>query len=455
MPKVLHFDCFEVDLAAARLFKRGARMRLREQSFQVLALLLERPGEVVSRDDLRRRLWPTDVFIDFENSLNTAVARLREALGDSAERPRFVETLPRHGYRFVGAILDAASAPGPARMRPSGAGAVVPAVVRKRLSRDPIACSECDQGLRLLDRMTGLLTGSDEARAHLEEAVARDPGFALAHEALAQMYWMLGYTGFMPPRDAFASGILHAVRALEIDHTSAEARALVAQYYKQLDYNWPDIERELSGALELNPASPLVRMLYAVSWLMPQGRTGEAIAELERALEWAPLSFQIQFWLTVMIGLSRDYDRLIAQSRLLIELEPASVVGHWQLMAGLRGKGMIEEATASQRKAAELSGGAPIMVGWLGLTLGASGRVDEARGVLERLETMARTRYVAPSMFAWTYLGLRDLDRAFEWLDRAVEARDQIMMPIKSYVFFDPLRADPRFHALLRKMKLE
>ncbi len=117
MATVLRFDGFEVDLAAGRLFKRGARIRLREQSFQVLATLLERPGEVVTREDLRRRLWPTDVFIDFENSLNAAVARLREALGDSADRPRFIETLPKRGYRFIGAIGAPVPSPGPAETR--------------------------------------------------------------------------------------------------------------------------------------------------------------------------------------------------------------------------------------------------------------------------------------------------------------------------------------------------
>jgi hypothetical protein len=103
----------------------------------------------------------------------------------------------------------------------------------------------------------------------------------------------------------------------------------------------------------------------------------------------------------------------------------------------------------------QLSGGAAMMLGWLGLVLGASGRTDEARGVLERLETMARTGYIPPTSIAWVYLGVRDVDRAFEWLDRAIDARDQFMMPIKSYAFFDPIRADPRFAALLRKMNLE
>ena len=110
---LLRFDCFEVDPAAGHLFKHGARIRLREQSFRVLELLLEHPGEVLTREELRRRLWPTQVFVDFENSLNAAIARLREVLNDSAERPRFIETLPKRGYRLIGTISEPVPAPGP------------------------------------------------------------------------------------------------------------------------------------------------------------------------------------------------------------------------------------------------------------------------------------------------------------------------------------------------------
>ncbi|MFN0169555.1 MAG: transcriptional regulator, partial [Bryobacteraceae bacterium] len=99
---VVRFDHFEADLSAGQLRKRGGKLRLFDQSFEVLRVLLEHPGEIVSREVLRRRLWPESVFVDFENNLNTAVARLREALGDSAEHPRFIETLPKRGYRFIG-----------------------------------------------------------------------------------------------------------------------------------------------------------------------------------------------------------------------------------------------------------------------------------------------------------------------------------------------------------------
>jgi DNA-binding winged helix-turn-helix (wHTH) protein len=111
MSTPLRFDCFEVDLAAGRLLKHGIRIHLREQSFRVLELLLAHPGDVVTREDLRRVLWPADVFVDFENNLNAAVARLREALGDSAEQPRFIETLPKRGYRFIAPVTQPAPVP--------------------------------------------------------------------------------------------------------------------------------------------------------------------------------------------------------------------------------------------------------------------------------------------------------------------------------------------------------
>ena len=101
---MVRFGVYEVDLRAGELRKRGRKVRLQEKPFQILAALLERPGEVVTREELHRRLWPPDTFVDFDGSLNAATNKLREALGDSAENPRFVETLPRRGYRFIGPV---------------------------------------------------------------------------------------------------------------------------------------------------------------------------------------------------------------------------------------------------------------------------------------------------------------------------------------------------------------
>jgi DNA-binding winged helix-turn-helix (wHTH) protein len=102
--KIARFGVFELDLAAGELRKNGVKLRLQEQPFQVLATLVERPGEVVTREELRQKLWPSDTFVDFDHSLNTAVNKVREVLGDSASSPRYVETLARRGYRFLAPV---------------------------------------------------------------------------------------------------------------------------------------------------------------------------------------------------------------------------------------------------------------------------------------------------------------------------------------------------------------
>jgi DNA-binding winged helix-turn-helix (wHTH) protein len=104
-PQSRRFGVFEVDLRAAELRKRGIRIKLQEQPFQILSLLLEHPGEVVTREELRQKLWPAHTFVDFDRSLNKAMTKLRSALSDSAESPRYIETIPRHGYRFL-ALLN-------------------------------------------------------------------------------------------------------------------------------------------------------------------------------------------------------------------------------------------------------------------------------------------------------------------------------------------------------------
>ena len=103
---ILRFDVYALDLRAGELFKSGRKIKLQEQPFRILTMLLEHPGELVTREELRRRLWSEDTFVDFEHSLNTAIKKLRRALCDEADKPRFVETLPRRGYRFVGSVVD-------------------------------------------------------------------------------------------------------------------------------------------------------------------------------------------------------------------------------------------------------------------------------------------------------------------------------------------------------------
>lgn len=123
--QILRFGVFEVDLEAGQLRKRGLRVRLPGQPFQVLALMLDKPGRVVTREELRERLWPDGTFVDFDKGVNTAIQKIREALGDSASNPRFVETLPGRGYRFLAPV----EGDGPGRKRNQ------PKVLRRRQAR--------------------------------------------------------------------------------------------------------------------------------------------------------------------------------------------------------------------------------------------------------------------------------------------------------------------------------
>jgi DNA-binding winged helix-turn-helix (wHTH) protein len=125
--KVARFGVFEIDLSAGELRKSGVKLRLQEQPFQVLALLLERTGEVVTREELQQKLWPSDTFVDFDHSLNTAINKVREALGDSASSPRYVETLARRGYRFIAPVQNVISSGASLEARPDNSnGGQVP-----------------------------------------------------------------------------------------------------------------------------------------------------------------------------------------------------------------------------------------------------------------------------------------------------------------------------------------
>src|SRR5256714_2605851 len=125
----VRFGAFEVDLVAGELFKQGIKTRVQQQPFRVLALLLEHPGEVVTREDLRQAIWPAGTFVEFDVGLDAAIHKLRSALGDSAENPRLVETLPRRGYRFIAAVDDAAVSEVAQRRRPRAVGAILASAV--------------------------------------------------------------------------------------------------------------------------------------------------------------------------------------------------------------------------------------------------------------------------------------------------------------------------------------
>jgi eukaryotic-like serine/threonine-protein kinase len=294
-----------------------------------------------------------------------------------------------------------------------------------------------------------------QAMACYQRAIARDPSFALAYDSLAELHWYLGFFGNVPPREAFSGATWHALRALELDDTLAQTHALLAMLRKELDYDWPEVERELRLALELDHESPLVRLRHAISLLLPLGRAAEAMTEIDALLQTDPLSLLVRWWMAVMAHLARRPERTVEEGRHMIALDPNHFLGHWALGMGLGDVGAWPAAVAAHERAHELSGGLPFTMGFLAYACGRAGRGDEARRLLDQASRIAATGYLPPSTMFMGHIGLGDWDAALEWMHRAIEGRDPIIMPIKSFPFLDPIREDPRFRALLKEMRLD
>lgn len=180
------------------------------------------------------------------------------------------------------------------------------------------------------------------AKECFERAVARDPRFALAYDALAELHWYLGFFGFATPADVGATGVFYAMRALEIDNGLAETHALLGLYrFQFLDFDWDDAKRHYLRARELNPSSPLVKVRYAIGSLLFECRIAEAIAQMEAALESDPLSLFMLAWYGFFLWLNGEYDRAIEQARLMIEIEPTNYAGYWTLAMYFREKGLF------------------------------------------------------------------------------------------------------------------
>jgi len=624
----LCFCQFELDFTSGELHKDGEKVALPPKAFEILRALAERPGDVVTREELRAQLWPADTFVEFDDNLNHAVNKLRQVLGDSVENPQFIETLPRYGYRFIAPVqrdylplpsgsegkqqehaavrkmalrkpwVVAISATGlvvvlalllgfdvvglrdrmlrglgvtrepPLRiqsiavlplenlshdpeqeyfadgmteelittlgkisalhvisrtsvMRYKGTKKTLPEIARElnvdalvegtvlrsddrvritanllnartdhhlwaesyeRDLRDVMSLQD-DVARAIAEAITVRLTPQERERLagapavnpeayrlYLEgryqaskrtliglqksillfqQAIAKDPGFALAYAGLSESYGLLPFYGDAPSKEAFPKAKAAAVKAVGLDSSLAEAHAAMGFVLFYGDWNWLAAERELTSAIKLRPSFATSHHWYA-EYLSAMGRPEEAVAEIKRAQELDPLSPLLFAIGGEIYFLARRYDEAIEQCQKALDLDPNYELALENIGGGLIEKRMYKEAAAKFAVADRVSGmsESPRQA----LAYAITGKRSEALTILRRLQEPSHRSELSSVMAAPLYLALGMKKELLDWLERAYEEHEAYAPFWNVNPDFDPLRSDPRFQHILRRM---
>src|SRR6266571_2594914 len=297
-------------------------------------------------------------------------------------------------------------------------------------------------------------TGVDLRKAidYFNQAVAKDPSYALAYAGLADAYVLLSGFGAASPKDSLPQAKAAAEKALELDNSLGEAHASLAQALFAYDFNIAGANREFRRAIELNPNYATAHHWYGESGLAPLGQFEDAIAELKRALELDPLSVIINADVGTVLTSARRYDEAIEQLRKTLEMDPSFYYAHYNLGEALEMKGLTENAVAEYQRAIALNDD-PVPQALLGHLYAKMGRKNEARQILQQLHESSKQHYVSPYLFAMIHIGLGDKDQAIDFLEKTYEDRDGYSIAfVKVDPFLDPLRSDPRFEALVQKV---
>jgi TolB-like protein/tetratricopeptide (TPR) repeat protein len=291
-----------------------------------------------------------------------------------------------------------------------------------------------------------------KAIEYFQEAIARDPRYALAYSGLADVHCTMAtsYNKRVAPREAYARARAAALRAVEIDAELSEAHASLGQILVQFDWDWAGAEREFRRALELNPSNG-VALHWRSHCYLAQGRFDESARDAVRALDTDPVSVMLNIHLGEHQHLARQYDLAIEQYRRALELSPNHPNARPLLALVYEAKGMYAEAIAELEAAEPFWAGTSRVRGPLGRVYGLAGRRAEARRVLQELiRDRAGPKYIAADDIAAVHIGLGETDHAFAWLRRACEERATALVNLKVDPAFDGLRGDRRFDDLLR-----
>ena len=487
--RVLRFGIFELDTHSGELRRHGLKIRLPDQAFQILRLLSARPGDVITREELRQQLWTSDTFVDFDLGLNSAIHKLREAVGDSADNPQFIQTLPRRGYRFIAPVNAAADDPRSGSVAPSVspsarlsskwiAGGLALAVMaaapvmyqrgwwdqvrpdaagtaagspaeRHPLARRAIDPAAYDAYLKGVSA-EGLQTyeGFRNAVAYFEDAVAKQPDFAMAYANLGQVQLQFLYGGPLSPRETVPKAEAATRKALALDDTLPLAHRTLAGILRNYYWQWEEAEKEVlrARALSKNPSE------IPAAELLQNGQFALAIAQAERGRRLDPLSFAAAVNLASAFRAAGQYDRAIAEYRNALTITPLRPRGHFQLGVTFVFMGRLKEAIHELETAAGLSSGNSRFEAYLAYAYAAAGRPLDARRIVKALEARAQQQYVSGFGLALIYDALGEKEPALAAFERAYQDRAVEFAQLEQYPPFTTIASDPRYQARMREI---
>jgi len=282
-------------------------------------------------------------------------------------------------------------------------------------------------------------------------AVQRDPSYALAYAAIADVYLTALIYSVIAPSIGLPKARAAVGKALELDDSCAEAHAVLA--YIQSVYDWDAVgsEKEFRRAMEINP-NDSTTLLRGGICLAYQGRLGEAEATLRRALETDPLSLAVNIYLGAVLGFGRRYEAAAEQLRKTLDMDPNFADAEYWFAGMLWMSGKREEAFIHIQRACALSGGDVRIRCVLAAFQAFSGHKEEALAQLRELLVLAEQRYVSPAHLAQVYFGLGDLETMFDRMEKAFQERDAALHPLLRSPFLDALHPDPRFQDLQRRL---
>jgi DNA-binding winged helix-turn-helix (wHTH) protein/tetratricopeptide (TPR) repeat protein len=467
-PKDIHFDGWLLRPSSGELLRDGTTQRLAQQPLRMLIELLDHPGEVVTRERLVQVLWPKGI-VDFDNSLNAVVRKLRVALSDDSETPRYIETLPRIGYRFIGAVSAApASAP---RVR-WGVAAVVgllavlagviwweaqqPRTLMGPIAQvgdsDSIGRSSNQRAYELylegkFQRSRRDVNGTPQAIASLRAALREDPYFAEAWAALAETYTGAGITQWMPIDAAMKQARTAALRALELDPQLASAHASLGTIKLHYDFDYAGAEKELLAA---RTADDRYSRIWHTFGLLRgyQGRTDEALNYLGRARELEPMTLLYTYSYAGLLYQTRRYPEAIEFVRPLLASQPRFDQARGVLIRALVEtgdiKGALEQLPLRYSEVPLLSDA--------GLVYAHAGRRDDALRELERLQRRESAGYGMSYEIAIIHAALGNIEEACAALRHAPDDHSQTLGWLRLDPRMDPIRKQACYAEVMQRL---